>query len=112
MTRMMAAAGLCLSLIAGPALAQQVMSGDEAKAYIAGKTIEFSDGMATYKNDGKYEYYARANGTTYRGKWSVQGDRVCVDFDAGNNRCDQYLKDGARVSLKTSRGTFPVTGVK
>jgi hypothetical protein len=112
MRRVMAAVGLHLSLIAAPALAQQVMSGDETKAYIVGKTIEFSDGMATYKVDGKYEYYVRANGTTYRGKWSVQGDRVCVDFEAGNNRCDQFLKDGAKISMKTSRGTYPVTGVK
>ena len=113
MTRLMAMVGLCSSLIAAPVLAQQAMSGDEIKALITGKIIDFSEGMATYKADGKYEYYIKANGGTSRGKWSVQGDRVCVDFDAGGNRCDQYFKDGTRTFLKNSRGTmYQVTGVK
>jgi hypothetical protein len=105
--------GACICLVVVPGLAQQVMSGDEAKAFITGRTIEFSDGTATYKADGRYEYYVRANGSTSRGKWSVQGDRVCVDFDGGNSRCDQYVKDGTKISIKTSRGTlYPVTAVK
>jgi hypothetical protein len=111
--QLMAVVGLCLSLIAAPVLAQQAMSGDETKAWITGKTIEFSDGMATYKADGKYEYYVKTNGATSRGKWSIQGDRVCVDFDTGRNRCDQYLKDGTKTFLKTSSGTsYQVTGIK
>ena len=113
MTRLMAMVGLCLSLIAAPVLAQQAMSGDEIKALITGRTIDLTDGMATYKADGKYEFYVKANGATSRGKWSVQGDRVCVDFDAGGSRCDQYLKDGTKTFLKNSRGTmYQVTGVK
>lgn len=113
MTKAAALMGVCVGLMVVPGLAQQAMSGDEAKAFITGKTIEFSDGIATYKADGRYEYYVKANGSTSRGKWSVQGDRVCVDFDGGNNRCDQYVKDGAKISIKTSRGTlYPVTAVK
>ena len=113
MIRFMAMAALCLSLVGAPVLAQQAISGDEIKALIAGKTIDFSEGMATYKADGKYEYYVKANGATSRGKWSVQGDRVCVEFDTGRSRCDQYLKDGAKTFLKNSNGTsYQVTGVK
>ena len=105
---------LCLSSIAVSASAQQAMSGDDLKKYVSGKAIEMSDGIATYKADGKYEYWSRSNGQTSRGKWSVQADKVCVDFDGGNNRCDQYLKDTAgKMSLKTSRGsTYPVVSVK
>lgn len=113
MTRLALIVGACVSFMVIPVFAQQAMSGDEIKTLITGKTIEMSDGMATYKADGKYEYYLKSNGATTRGKWSVQGDRVCVDFDAGSNRCDQYVKDGSKVSLKNSRGTlFPVTAVK
>lgn len=113
MRRLMTAVALCLSSIVGPALAQQVMSGDEIKAYVSGKIVELGDGMATYKPDGRYEYYIKNTGANSRGKWSIQGDRVCVDFDAGGSRCDQYLKDGTKVLLKTSRGTsYPVLSVK
>ncbi|GEP61214.1 hypothetical protein [Reyranella soli] len=107
-------ATLCLILFANAVSAQQAMSGDELKKYVSGKAVELSDGIATYKADGKYEYWARSSGQTSRGKWSAQGDRVCVDFDSGGNRCDQYLKDSAgKVSLKNSRGTtYPVVSVK
>ncbi len=104
---------LCVGFCVTPALAQQAMTGAETKAFIDGKSVEFSDGIATYKTDGKYDYYVRANGATSRGKWSIQGDRVCVDFDNGRNRCDQYFKEGSKISLKTSNGTlYPVTSVK
>jgi hypothetical protein len=90
---------------------QQVIAGDQLKQLVNGKTVDFGkDGSATYKTDGKYEFYNKANGSTFRGKWSVQGDRLCVGFDQGGQRCDQYFKDGATTMLKNSRGTtFPVT---
>lgn len=113
MMRLMTAAALCLSATAAPALAQQMMSGDEIKAYISGKVIEFSDGWATYKADGGYEYYIRANGTKVLGQWSIQGNRACIDFNTGGSRCDQYLKDAGKIALKNSRGTsYPVLSVK
>ena len=105
--------GLCLVAFTGSALAQQPMAGDELKAFVAGKSIELSDGIAAYKADGKYEYWVRGNGQTFRGKWSVQGDRVCCSFDNGNSRCDQYLKEGSKISLRNSQGKlFPVVSVK
>ena len=105
--------GLCLLAFAATASAQQPMAGDDLKTFVAGKSIELSDGIAAYKADGKYEYWVRSNGQTARGAWSVQGDSVCVSFDSGGRRCDQYLKDGSKVSLKNSRGTlFPVLSVK
>ena len=55
---------------------------------ITGKTIETTGGMISYKADGRYEYYSKSNGATFRGKWSVRGDQVCVDFDAGDKRCN------------------------
>lgn len=105
--------GAFLGLFTTPALAQQAMSGAELKAYISGKSIEFSDGRATYKADGNYEYFVKTNVTVARGKWSIKGDEVCVDFDDGGDRCDQYVKEGDKISLKNSKGTIvPVTAVK
>ncbi len=99
------------AMATGAAAQPQPMSSDEIKKLISGKNAEIgADGIATYKADGKYEYLSRVNGNTSRGKWSVQGDSVCVDFDAGGRRCDQILKDGAKVILKNNRGgTFPIT---
>jgi len=95
--------------------AQQALAGDELRTLISGKNIRFSDGsgVATYKTDGKYEFFimrAGANaGATVRGKWSVNGNRVCVDFDNGQSRCDQYIKEGGSISLKNSMsGKIPV----
>ena len=98
-------------LISTAAVAQQPMSSDEIKSLINGKQFTVgSDGFATYKADGSYEYTVSSDLRTFRGKWSVQGDRVCVQFDNGTSRCDQYLKDGTKIVLKNSQGrTFTVT---
>ena len=94
------------ALAATGAAAQQAMSSEEIKGLVTGKSLQIgSDGVATYKADGKYEYYVKSNGQTARGKWSVQGDRICVVFDAGGNRCDQFLRDAGKTLLKNSRGT-------
>ena len=113
MTRLAVIFAACVGLVAIPAFAQQALSGDEIKALVTGKIIETSGGIISYKADGKYEYYGKSNGATFRGKWSIRGDQVCVDFDAGDKRCDRYVKDGSRISLKNSQGAlFPVTAVK
>lgn len=86
--------------------AQQALAGDELKTLISGKNIKFSDGsgVATYKADGKYEFFNMNIGATRRGKWIINGDRVCVDFDDGQKRCDQYIKESGSMYLKNSRG--------
>jgi len=95
----------------GSAHAQQIIAGDDLKQLVTGKTVDFgAPGSATYKSDGKYEFYNKSNGATFRGKWSVQGDRLCVDFDSGIQRCDQYLRNGTNIVIKNYSGTtFPVT---
>ena len=99
-------------ILATGSMAQQPMTADEIKSLITGKSVELgSDGIATYKADGSYEYYAKGNGATFRGKWSVQGDRVCAEFSTGS-RCDQYLRDGSKIILKNSRGTTFTATVK
>lgn len=80
------------------------MAGDELQRLVMGKNIRYSDGaIASYKTDGRYEY--NNGGTASRGTWSVQGNRLCVDFDNGRNRCDQVFKEGVKMFLKNSNGT-------
>ena len=97
-------------LVSVPAVAQQAITGAEIRELVSGRTVDFSrDGSASYAADGQYEFYNKNNGATSRGKWSVQGDRLCVDFDNGVNRCDQFVRSGSGVALKNARGqTFPV----
>jgi len=86
--------------------AQQALAGDELKSLISGKSVRFSDGsgVATYKADGKYEFFNMNTGATRRGKWIINADRVCIDSDDGHKRCDQYIKEGGRTYLKNSSG--------
>ena len=89
--------------MAGNAGAQQALSGSEITTLIAGKTLMVgTDGTAWYDASGKYEYSSR--GSVFRGKWTVQGDSVCVDFDSGRKRCDQFLKEGGATYLKNANG--------
>ena len=76
-----------LALLAGPVCAQQPLAGDALKTLVSGKSVDVgNDGTATYKADGKYDYFSKSNGRTFRGQWSVQADRLCVNFDNGNQR--------------------------
>lgn len=92
-----------LLVMASNVSAQQALSGSEITALIAGKTLTIgTDGTAWYDASGKYEYSSR--GSVFRGKWTVQGDRVCVDFDSGRKRCDQFLKEGSATYLSDAKG--------
>lgn len=104
--RQLALVALVVCSVTTTVSAQQAVAGDELKTLISGKNVRFSDGsgVATYKADGKYEFFNMNAGATIRGKWSVNGDRVCVDFDNGQSRCDQYIKEGGSMYLKNSRG--------
>lgn len=108
-----AVAGLCLISSAAPAWADEPMTGEETRAFISGKTIEFDNGIATYKPDGSYEYHLKSSGMTWPGTWLINQDKVCIRFDNGPSRCDQYVKEGDRIGLMNSRGIVsPVTGVR
>ena len=102
---------LTIALVSTSVLAQQVIPSEEVRQLVSGKTVDFGqDGSASYGTDGKYEYFNKNNGSRSRGTWSLQGDRLCVAFDNGRSRCDQFLKDGGRTVLKDSQGrTFSVS---
>lgn len=78
---------------------------------LTGRLVEFFDGSKSrYGRDGLYGYTYTDDGPIWSGRFEVFGDsRVCVDFDNGSRRCDQFVRDGDRVVLITEDGTrFPV----
>ncbi|TAG30472.1 MAG: hypothetical protein EAZ40_01455 [Rhodobacterales bacterium] len=68
---------LVLAALACPAFAETLATGPEIAAAISGNTI---DGTAT--GQGPYvEYYGKdgtIRGYDYSGRWSIQGDLLCV----------------------------------
>jgi hypothetical protein len=101
----------CVVLFASPSSAQQPLSADELRSLVVGKSLVYGkDGVATYKADGSYEYFSQNNGQTSRGRYSINGDRLCADFGGGRSRCDQIIKTPTGLLLKNAQGnTFPVT---
>lgn len=69
-------------LLALPAFAQDLATGDAIKAAIAGKTVQGS--MIA---SGAYtEFYAEdgtIKGDGYAGTWTVEGDAMCFDYGEG-----------------------------
>ncbi len=109
---------LVLSLAASPALAQdglrpsdQLLSSTEMSDLLSGRMVEFYDGSKSrYGDDGTYGYTYTDDGPVWSGRYEVFNEsRVCVDFDNGSRRCDQFVQDGDRVVLITEDGLrFPV----
>ncbi len=87
------------------AFAQQPLSSDEITTLVTGKSLAIGDsGVASYRSDSTYDF-ATTQGGNFRGKWKVQGDSVCVTFDTGRSRCDQFLKEANTIYLKNASGT-------
>ena len=109
---------LVLCLLSTPAFAQDgIRASDQMLGHAAmsdllsGHVVEFYDGSkSSYAPDGTYAYTNTDDGPVWSGQYRVQNDsRVCVDFDNGSRRCDQFVKDGKRVILVTEDGIrFPI----
>ncbi|MGR3635801.1 MAG: hypothetical protein ACU0BK_07730 [Shimia sp.] len=107
-----------LTLVAGPAIAQdwRSHSGDEAfdaetlQARLSGQTLTFYDeGQSVYDSNGEYQYIYGGGGTWF-GHWEVaDNSRVCVTFVTGVERCDRFVTNGDRLVLQTADGMrFPI----
>jgi len=93
-------AGLFLLAAVAPAFAA---TGDEIRAAISGNTVQ-----GNMDSSGPYAEFYDASGTIkgkdYTGKWTVEGDAMCFEYDGTPKDCwnvelsgDQvrWLKDGA-----------------
>lgn len=99
-----------VALIAAPALAADLASGDEISAAVTGNTITggMSDGTA-------YAEFYDADGTIkadgYTGAWSIEGDAMCFDYGEGKG-CWGVAIDGDMVTWMNegaSEGTGTIT---
>ena len=110
--------GLSLSLLAGPALAQQGLRDGEAPFeaseltdLLSDHAVEFFDGsVSRYRGDGAYSYKYTDTDRPWLGAWRVTGEgAVCVTFQDGASRCDTFVSDGTRLVLVIADGTrFPI----
>ena len=88
----------------------EIMALGEVKSRLIGQDILFMDGaVATYGADGRY-VYTYQGGRTFEGDYRIKDDgSVCIDFDAGQKRCDYYVLHGDRLVLIAETGRrFPV----
>lgn len=109
---------LFLSFLAFPAFAQDgiratdtVLTADQLTQLLSGQTIEFhDDSKSHYRADGSYFYTYTDDGPHWTGTYQVFDEsRVCVEFDNGSTRCDQFIRDGERIVLVIADGTrFPI----
>jgi hypothetical protein len=104
------------SLIAASAAfaSAQSLTGDSIKSRIIGNTI--GGGMAD--NTRFTEYYAvdgeirgaDGAGKPYRGKWSVDGDRMCFQYGEDRPGCFELRLTGTVVEFYTEAGQFAGVG--
>lgn len=96
------------SLAAPSWSAEQVLSTAQLNALIVGRTVSLEDeGRATYETNGRYTF--RGN-RTWRGRYSISSNRVCVVFDNGNRRCDHYVRNGkSYYFINAAGGRWKVT---
>lgn len=109
---------LILAVLAAPAMAQDGIRPSDAildraamSELLTNRVVEFYDGSKSrYGTDGHYGYTYTDDGPVWAGQFEVFDEsRVCVDFDNGSRRCDQFVQAGDRVVLITEDGLrFPV----
>jgi hypothetical protein len=89
------AAIFALLVYAGPAWAQD----------FKGLTLRLDDGtILVYRADGSYSY-SDPSGRRAGGRWTQNGEQVCVYFPNGNRRCDRTVWQGTvPVQLVNAQG--------
>ncbi len=88
-----------------------IFGKEQLSDILSGQVIEFFDGSKSrYGDDGSYGYTYTDDGPAWTGLYAVQDEgTVCVDFDNGSRRCDQFVEANDRLTLVTTDGLrFPV----
>lgn len=92
----MTAAALAL-VLAWPAFAADMATGDQIKAAIPGNTVQ-----GKMNKTGDYAELYNADGTIkgkdYSGKWSVKGDTMCFAYGNDPEMCWAVKIDGDKVT--------------
>lgn len=71
------------------------LRGDALQSLIVGKSLRYSPNavVSTYFADGRYGY--RDVEIRDAGTYTISGDTVCILFEDGGRRCDQFAQIGA-----------------
>ncbi len=99
---------LAALLLATPALAQDLATGDAIKAAIAGNTVQGS-----MTSSGAYTEFYDVSGTIkgngYTGAWTVEGDKMCFTYGEDPATCWNVRLAGDQVTW-INNGTEEGTG--
>ena len=71
----------------------------ELQKLVVGKSIGIGTSTASYSADGRYTFDGGNSG-----KYRIDNGRICVDFDAGQARCDKIVKDAGNYYLINAQG--------
>ncbi|MEM9967018.1 MAG: hypothetical protein AAF755_02825 [Pseudomonadota bacterium] len=86
------------------------LSREEVSQLTRNQMIEFYEGgQARYSVGGSYSYTYQGGGTAF-GQFNVAQDGVvCITFQNGRSRCDQFVYSHGRLVMITEKGErFPI----
>jgi hypothetical protein len=97
-------AGVSIVALALPASAQSMSQiGKAAVELVTRGHATAGDGRAVWKRDGTYQF-TNHKGESWKGRWRVVGDQICVQYTTGYSRCDEIRKLGNHWVLVTQWG--------
>ncbi|HEY6979493.1 hypothetical protein [Reyranella sp.] len=117
MWRILLLMGLGAAVTSGPAHAEQLFDNAAIRTLLVGKSALFSDySVSEYRADGQYRYVA-ANNLLFRGRYTVEGDRLCLALSDETRFCERVGLDaqglfmlvdgGARFRFSMATGIMP-----
>ncbi|MFO1091602.1 MAG: hypothetical protein U1E46_18660 [Hyphomicrobiales bacterium] len=80
-----------------PAIAAETATGDQIKSAISGNTVQGSM-VATGVYSEFYDADGTIRGKDYKGKWRVDGDRMCFAYGTDPEACWNVRLDGTTVT--------------
>jgi hypothetical protein len=108
----LAGIGSLIALGAAPVAAEgfRKLSGPQIRAKLSGK--EVTDQVhyrEVYERDGTFRSYLM--GSKKRGKWTIQGDDLCVDLPEPDGGCFEVTASGDKVVLTPKGLGSPSDGI-
>ena len=81
----------------------KTLTNNQIKELVTGTAVSYSPGggRALYRADGSYRF--SDNRGTWNGRYYAKGNRLCVDFDNDNSRCDKIIQRGSRYFFISAR---------
>lgn len=92
------------AFMAGPAYAEQMLDSGAIRSLLVGKSALFADySVSEYRADGQYSYVA-ANNLLFRGRYVIEGNRLCFALNDETHFCEQVGQDSQGLFMMTDDG--------